>query len=87
MDKISPIVQMLDRDNALELDNNERTYEEDHEPISVEWNSLFPQQGGSKGDQDWEVNEDPWESGLPDEITEEIIGCINPERSIADYPW
>lgn len=86
MDKIFPIVQMLDRENALELDNNERTYEEDHEPISVEWNSLFPKQGGSKGDQDWEVNEDPWESRLPDEIIEEIIGGISSGRPISDYP-
>ena len=33
MDNIAPIVELLDRDGALELDNEERTYGEVDEPV------------------------------------------------------
>ena len=48
MENIDPIVDMLDRDNALELDNQERTYSEDHKPVAIDWDSLFPGRIGEK---------------------------------------
>ena len=36
---ISSIIDVLDRDDALELYNDERTYGDIDQPLEVDWNS------------------------------------------------
>jgi len=86
MENIDPIVDMLDRDNALELDNQERTYSEDHKPVAIDWDSLFPGRIGEKGEEDWEVFGDPWQSELPENVVSEIVGQIGSEGIESDSP-
>ena len=87
MDNIAPIVELLDRDGALELDIEERTYGEVDEPVSIDWGSLFPGQNVAKGTPDWELVDDPWNSDLPDEIVDEISAAVESERGVLDSPF
>ena len=86
MENITPIVDMLDRDNALELDNQEQTYEEGQEPVTVDWDTLFPGRKGERGEEDWEVNEDPGQSELPGDVIGEILEGIGSKGNVAGQP-
>ena len=43
---VADVVQILDRDGALDLNNNEHTYSEQETPIEVDWDRLFPKSRG-----------------------------------------
>ena len=84
MENIAPIVTVLDRDNALELGSNQRTYEEDHEPVQVDWPTLYPTRGLRRDDESGEIIDDPWGEDLPADVIERILD--SGEGSATDRP-
>jgi len=73
---VAEIVNILDRDGALELDNDERTYGLEDEINEIDWDKLWSSQG--------KLEEEPWvlnDSEVIGEILEGIGRIDNPR------PW
>ena len=60
--KVSDVITMLERDESLELENVEHTYGEEQQPVSVNYDQLFPAnlyKDGREGE-DWDLYGDEW---------------------------
>lgn len=71
---IQKIINILDRDDSLQLDNDEKTYKEEDEIIEVDWDKLW--------DSPTRFNDDPWV--LTDT---EVINTILRGNDEIDLPW
>jgi len=58
MSYIAKIIDVLERDEALEVDAEEHSYPEHLEPVSVDWDSVFPSGEPSEAEQDWPLDRD-----------------------------
>ncbi len=57
---VGDLITMLERDESLELDNEEQTYNEEQETIVVDYERLFPNELENDGE-DWDLYGDQWE--------------------------
>ena len=63
MQNLDNIIDILDRDDSLQLDNSERTHPENRIPSQVDWDKLFPPEG-MMGDERDNGEQDPWREQL-----------------------
>lgn len=83
MELIDPLVELLERDDALELENHEQTYGDDFEPVAVDWDRLFPAKARLERDgEDWDLYGDPWRPEWPDDFLDDIVK----RAQSADFP-
>ena len=69
---VGSLITMLERDDSLELNSEEKTYTEEQEPISVDYERLFPPKMGQDGNDDWDLYGDQWDV-QDEELENDII--------------
>jgi predicted RNA binding protein YcfA (HicA-like mRNA interferase family) len=83
MENIQPIIDLLERDDALELDEDAHTYTDEQDPVAVDWPAVFPTASLGKGNRDWELLDDPWRDDIPEDIVGEVLEGRSGTSSIA----
>jgi predicted RNA binding protein YcfA (HicA-like mRNA interferase family) len=79
-------VEFLDRENALELENEEQTYQNEQIPQPVIWENLFPTQARLRELERGEFSDDPWQLDFPD-LDSRILRAVEAGQPVEDEPW
>ncbi len=73
--EINDLVEILDRDEALELDHNETTYTDEDEIYEIDWDKLVPP---GRSEELFDERLPNWAEEIPEETVERIVeGTLN----------
>jgi predicted RNA binding protein YcfA (HicA-like mRNA interferase family) len=67
---IQPMLDVLERDEALDLGAQEEKLDDEHEVVPTDWPAMFPGRPVRDGEHDWDVHGGDWE--LDGDIAEEL---------------
>lgn len=97
---ISKIVEVLERDEALDFDTERQTYSDGFNPVPVNWDRLFPTSRERayrewRSENDWDVHDigseredsaEDWAEELPKDLVEEIVSIARDGKDLDEYP-